>query len=117
MERHASAMASFGESRPDHGRSNHTRRCLCPHDRFVGLRNGHPADVALDYFWTVLRGRRDLLRHRRFDRRHGYTTEGIPSGSLFEARSLQQSRTATPYDELAVVLLHFLRVPDRLLWK
>src|SRR5262249_32735774 len=79
---HDEAMAQTRSGDADHGDCDCSGRDLGPYDRLLRFFDVAGADVAFDGVWTVLRRRRDLLRHCRIDHCHGGTEKGPASGRV-----------------------------------
>ena len=76
LARHDQAVEPSRIGDADHGDRHPAGRGLGAHHRVVRLLDGQRADVAFDDLRALLRGRRDLQRHRRADSRDGGAAQG-----------------------------------------
>ena len=112
---HAEAVASARDRDGDHGGRHRAGRGLRPHHRLVRLLDGAGADVAVDDLRSLLRGRRDLQRHRRTAHRHGGPAASPAPRALPAPDSLREPGQAAPRDGAAVGLLRLQRAARDLL--
>ena len=115
LARHAEAVAPARNRDVDHGGRDPAGGRLGAHHRVVRLLDGAGADVAVDDLRPLLRGRRDLQRHRRPHHRDGGAAQVPAPRDLPAAGALREPRQAAAGDGRAVGLLRLQRAAGHLL--
>ena len=115
LARHAEAVAPARDGDGDHGGRDRAGRRLRSHHRVVRLLDGAGSDVAVHDLRPLLRGRRDLQRHRRSAHRDGDPAARAAPRAVPAPDSLREPGQAAARDGAALGLLRLQRASRHLL--